>query len=46
METYNDKLKSISSYKVSDLQDLFCKLKLKYDGKSKQKLYDELQELL
>lgn len=46
METYNDKLKSISSYKVSDLQDLFGKLKLKYDGKSKQKLYDELQELL
>ncbi len=46
METYDDKLKSISSYKVSELQDLFGKLKLKVEGKSKQKLYDEIQELL
>ena len=42
----DDKLKSISSYKVSELQDLIGKLKLKVEGKSKQKLYDEIQELL
>jgi hypothetical protein len=46
METFDDKLKSISSYKLPDLQYLFGKLKLKAEGKSKQKLYDEIQELL
>lgn len=46
METYDEKLKSLSCYKLSELQAFFDKLKLKIEGKSKQKLYDEIQELL
>ena len=46
METYDEKLKSISSYKLIDLQNIASCINVETKNKSKQKLYDEIQDLL
>ncbi len=46
METFDEKLKAIGSYKLPDLQKISNVLKINTKNKSKQKLYDEIQELL
>ena len=46
METFEDKLKSVSSYKLSDLLVLSDILKINSKNKIKQTLYDEIQKIL
>ena len=46
METFEDKLKSASSYKLSDLLVLSDILKINSKNKTKQSLYDEIQKIL
>ncbi len=46
METFEDKLKSVSSYKLSDLLVLSDILKINSKNKTKQTLYDEIQKIL
>ena len=46
METFEDKLKSASSYKLSDLLVLSDILKINSKNKTKQTLYDEIQKIL
>ena len=46
METFEDKLKSASSYKLSDLLVLSDVLKINSKNKTKQTLYDEIQKIL
>ncbi len=46
MESFEEKLKSLSSYKLPDLQNIASILKINVKNKSKNTLYDEIQKIL
>lgn len=46
MESFEEKLKSLSSYKLPDLQNIASILKINIKNKSKNTLYDEIQKIL